>query len=277
MKIITTSELKKLEKDILVFIDDFCEKNGIVYFLSYGTLIGAVRHQGFIPWDDDIDIMMPRPDYEKFLKTFPEHPYFKIRSNENCSNYPFAYATVNDTRTIKNEFKLRKKVTTVLSVNVDVFPIDGLPDTEKESLHFYKHIKMYKNYQECATKKFGKGLSLKSTILKNVGIAVFRVFEFFGLSSIYQRVHEYSIFAQTYSYEKSKYVGVNTCNVCGIGERNIKDNYFPVRKVKFEGKEFNCPNNYDIFLTQIYGDYMKLPPMEKRQTHHTSDCYWRTK
>ncbi len=274
-KRIHVDELKNLEKEILVFIKNFCDSNEIIYFLSGGTLLGALRHQGFIPWDDDIDIMLPRPDYEKFIKMFPRHPYLKLCVNSNHPNYPFAFATVNDTRTVKVEDKLRSEVSECLSVNVDVFPIDGLPDSVEDSIEFFKKIKMCQNMQECATKKFGKGPSLHATILKNAGILVYRILEKFGLSSISDKVQKFASTAMLYPYEKSKYVGVTAISHYGIKERNVKDDYFPVRKVIFEGEEFNCPNNYDVYLSQLYGDYMTIPPIEMQQTHHTSNCFWR--
>lgn len=276
MKEISIQELRKLEQDILDFIVDVCQKNDITYFLCGGTLLGAFRHQGFIPWDDDIDVMMPRPDYERFLELFPKHAYLELRNCRNDKDYPLAFSTVNDARTIKVEKKLRKKLRDKLSVNVDVFPIDGLPDNEKDCLVFYQQIARAQKMMECSTKAFGKAPTLKATLLKNVGIAVFRIMEALRLRSIQHYVSRMESLSKTYDYERAEYVGITAISHYGIKERNKKDSYLPILSVSFEHKQYNSPSCHKTYLSQLYGmNYMELPPLIQQQTHHTSNCYWK--
>lgn len=120
MKEMTLQELHEVQLAMLDAVDNYCRLNHLRYSLGGGTLLGAVRHHGYIPWDDDIDIMMPRPDYEKFMRYF-KHEYYKLydyRTDDTCG---FSFAKLIDTRTIVQEY------TITYSVFIDIFPIDGLP------------------------------------------------------------------------------------------------------------------------------------------------------
>ena len=129
MKEISFEESKKLELDILLAVADFCNKNNLTYFLAYGTLIGAIRHKGFIPWDDDIDIQMPREDYNKFIETFSHERYKTIAPGTPLSKHSFV--KVIDTETVKIEAHKKYKKG-FLGVDIDIFPLDGTPSDENE-------------------------------------------------------------------------------------------------------------------------------------------------
>ena len=120
---ISLEEMKQIEVDILLNIDSFCKENGIKYGIGYGTLIGAVRHHGFIPWDDDIDIWMPRPDYDKFINYYQD-PTYQLQCMEKGGYYR-TYAKVFDTRTIITNTNNKD-----MGIFVDIIPIDGLPSNE---------------------------------------------------------------------------------------------------------------------------------------------------
>ena len=118
MKKITPEEIKKIQLDLLIQFAEFCKKNNLYYCLAYGTLLGAIRHKGFIPWDDDIDVIMPRPDYEKFCKLVAEK---KIATSlQNNSTYPFV--KIIDTRTLVRERFAQKEE---VGIWIDVFVLDG--------------------------------------------------------------------------------------------------------------------------------------------------------
>lgn len=122
MKEVTEQGLKKTQLDILNTVATFCEKENINYVLFYGTLLGAVRHHGFIPWDDDVDIAMPREDYKRFMDSFPMDKYLCL-CNEKDRTFPYSYGKVNrlDTKLIEVSNLIYD-----LGINIDIFPIDGI-------------------------------------------------------------------------------------------------------------------------------------------------------
>lgn len=140
MKEIYFQEQKLIALEILKFVHRFCRDNNLRMFLSYGTLLGAIRHKGFIPWDDDVDIMMPRKDYEILLKSFPEHPRYKLQCIKNDPKYTKAFATINDIRTFKEEYTIRNKFNKNLCINIDIFPFDTFPDDNQELRKFKNQI-----------------------------------------------------------------------------------------------------------------------------------------
>lgn len=128
-RIIELKELKQIQLDILKYVHEFCVQNDIRYFLVYGTLIGAVRHQGYIPWDDDIDICMPRPDYERFLKLFNKNKSgYQVNAFELNDNFPYTFGKVEDLNTT---FIEKTDYSFPMGVNIDVFPIDGINNDAK--------------------------------------------------------------------------------------------------------------------------------------------------
>ena len=274
MRKIEVEELKKLEIEILDFFVHICENNGLTYFLSGGTLLGAVRHHGFIPWDDDIDVMMPRSDYEKLIKLFPAHPYYKFLYHGNTHNYPKPFGTINDCRTYKPESNIREKCRHILGVNIDVFPIDEIPDSKEEIHQYYSELSNMANKMYCITYSYTYKKSYWFTIKKYAGITFYRTLEFFRIVSVDEIVREYASLAQKYTGRGSSMCGVTTIGNYGAKEANVAKEYFPIIKMQFENKEYDIPANYDSYLSGLYGDYMKLPPMEKRVAHHAV-CFWK--
>lgn len=129
MRNISFEEMKKVELEILSFFADFCETHNLRYFLAYGTLIGAIRHKGFIPWDDDVDIQMPREDYDILISLFNignDSPYRLISPLEKQSCYTIV--KIIDTRTIKIENGIKNDP---LGIDIDIFPLDGIPSVDK--------------------------------------------------------------------------------------------------------------------------------------------------
>lgn len=274
MRQIEIEELKRLELDILDFFVDVCNKNQLSYFLSGGTLLGAIRHKGFIPWDDDIDVMMPRKDYDKLIQVFPEHEYYRFLYHGNTHNYPTVFGTINDIRTTKPEANKRNKCRNVLGVNIDVFPIDALPDSREEIRQYYQELNKMARKAYCITYSYQFKRSISFTIKKYIGIFVYRCLDVIGFTSIDKLMSEYDNLVQKYNGTGSLMCGVTAISNYGEGEANIRANYYPIRKVLFEGKEYNAPANYDAYLGGLYGNYMQLPPKEKQIPHHDA-CYWK--
>ncbi len=254
-------KLQRLELEILIEVDKFCKKNKIKYYLSEGTLLGAVRHKGFIPWDDDIDIMMPREDYEKFLelslKKFNKN--YKIQFIETEPNYWVIAAKV---RMLKNNDYYQKdvlKITSNAGVYIDVFPLDYLPEIYSKNIAInFKIIRLLRRMLWLKT-----GFSKKKT-LRN------RFLKFFANFISVKKYHELIKKRMTkYNDGPHKYI-VNYGSYYPLSKLVMPKNVYGDGKIfEFEGKKFPVPDDYDYVLTNIYGDYMKLPPKNERKRRHT--------
>ena len=167
MKQLTLEEVKQVELEILLVFDRVCRENGLKYSMCAGTLLGAVRHQGFIPWDDDIDLCMPRPDYEKLIrlsregKLFPE--YLKLACFEE-GTLDSPYMKIMDTRTRIREENYTQQ--DVKSLWIDVFPVDGLPDTWKETVRLYQKAQFLCKLSVATVVHAGYGKTLLKRVLK---------------------------------------------------------------------------------------------------------------
>ena len=263
---ISIDELKKIQLDILKKVDDFNKKNKINYSLYFGSLLGAVRHQGYIPWDDDIDLMMPRRDYEKFIKNFELcQSKYKIKNSDNDNNFYSQYTKIFDpkTRLIENA-----NVNYNIGVNIDLFPIDGLPKNSVTRIIFLSTLKLLHSILIIKSIKLrvGERTSLKFLILLLLKGLTFWIPRKLTSKTI-------NTLIKKYSFEKSEFV-MHTC----FSQFKLKDKFhrkiFQKFKVRnFEGLLVSSISNEDLFLTSQYGDYMKLPPINKRVTHHDFKAY----
>ena len=272
MKEISIEELKDMQIDMLEKIHVFCIKNDIRYFISYGSLIGAIRHKGYIPWDDDIDISMPRPDFEKFIHLFNgAYPELEVIAPELNWKFFESYANVYDNRTILIEDNnLHNGVD--IGIKIDIFPIDGVPSDKEE---YYKHRKQMRKLDLLRCQK-------KETIWKRLCIVMkkkrgFRSFlhrlrhPFISYESIQKKMHNLAL---KYDYSTSTYVEsiVFQPKFFTQKERHFYDEYIDVQ---FENLILKAPKNYDAYLKMLYGDYMQLPPLEERIYHHGFKAYWK--
>lgn len=280
MKQLTIDDMKNIELDILKNIADFCDRNGIRYYLCGGTLLGAVRHQGFIPWDDDMDIAMPRPDYDKFLMTFnTQSQRYKVNGIENNNSWHSTFARVEDQCTILYEQTLKKKYWK-RHVFVDVFPLDGIPDDPREENYFMNKqnilgiitnasaFRFYQSRHYSDSKKANASLyNFVRTGLKYLAILLFS-----GINTqkVIGVVNKNS---RKYKFGSTKSIGITVSVWNRHFEQSSAESFAERVKFKFEDSEFWGPKGYDEYLTKTYGDYMTPPPKKNQVSHHSFDAY----
>ena len=273
MKIIDLEERKILQLEMMKEVDSFCRKNNLTYYLAFGTLLGAVRHKGYIPWDDDVDIMMPRKDYEILERYFPFNGKYRFLTRNNTENYPYAYGKLIDIRTIKEE-PLRSKYQ-VIGIDIDIFPIDNYPDNIDEAKEWCQTITLTQRRLNWTFAQFSRGRSPLRTIVKNLIIASFHFLDETGICSVMKLVSKIDKISQKYNVIDTNYCGISSISTYGVRKRNRKEVFKSVIEVDFEGYKFLAPSGYDEYLSDIYGDYMQLPSIEERKTHHISIIYWK--
>ena len=251
--------IRVCELNILLQFDKFCRHHNLVYYLAGGTLLGAIRHRGFIPWDDDIDVCMPRTDYLKFIYNFDGwNQYLKVKSNE-LGNLDANFSKIIDIRTIiKSKYSLNNVDTHLC---IDVFPVDGLPNDINEVATIYKRNDFYRRVLFLCDSKLGEG----RTIFRRIAKYILK-----PLANLYGKqrcIDNIEKIAAKYPYESSKYVGAVTGGLYGVGERMLKSEFEQSVEVEFEGYWFPAFSCWDSYLKGLYGDYMQLPPVEKRKNH----------
>lgn len=267
MRRIGNEELKKIQLDILVDVDKYCVNNNISYSLAYGTLIGAVRHKGYIPWDDDIDIIMPRTDYERFVREFNGvYDNLKVVSPYTNKKYYAPYANIINTETVLFE-SVEHGIE--IGVKIDVFPIDNVPNTKDEQRNLFNDVRRLTRYINIMSSK-GKGVGngIKSRLY------YFFVSLFMPCVSYPRKLNDIALESNDKN-AGSDYV--NNIVWCAAKEKGCfkKQDMDKFVEVEFEGHHFKAIVGYDDFLTAHYGNYMQLPPEEKRVTHHTFEAYWK--
>ena len=267
MQELTLQEQKDVAVSVLSEIDEICRKNNFIYSLAYGTLLGAIRHNGFIPWDDDIDIMMPREDYLRFIDYCKNNKTnFELASSFTDPDYGYIFSKACDKETIviPGNMKWKKH-----GIQVDIFPIENLGDdidaAKKEFMkkRFQRQLLVAWNWE-----RFEKNKN-KSFSYNTAKFIFFVMSRFASNKRLAKSIHNYY---GRFTYEKKQYGGI----VCGAYQKreimpmHIYEEY---TDVIFEGKHFKAIAKYDEYLTIVYGDYMKLPPEEKRVTHHNFKAY----
>ena len=261
-------ELKDIQVRITSQIDRFCRDNGIRYGLAYGSLIGAVRHKGFIPWDDDVDLVMPRPDYERFIRSFSA-PDLKLAAPELYPGFYAPFAVVYDTRTILEEESISHRFHQ-LGVKVDVFPIDGAPSDDeayarlRKKTERLKVLLFYKNVRLGPRWKSDKVLWFKTLVWK---LAILPL----SVPGIQRRIRA---LATANDFSGSQMADMMVFPDPGDTRmpREVFEHYVDL---DFEGEKFKAPRDYETYLRTLFGDYMTLPPESERQPHHRFQARWK--
>ncbi len=265
-KPLSLEELKKYQIGILDAVASFCDRNGINYFLSGGTLLGAVRHKGYIPWDDDIDICMMREDFERFIRVFnASDERYQVYSIENNPQFLREYGKVLDTHTLLYEPDENGQK---LCVNIDLFIMDSAPSDDRIVKQMYDRrdaLRRKKILREQS--KYQRVTGLHSLWYYIRGIFLRMVPERYYVTQLVKN-------AKHFSDSTSEYVG-DFCGIYhGLPRTKVKRSIFSeATLLEFEGKQYQAPVGYDTWLTALYGDYMTLPPEKKRVSHHSFVAY----
>lgn len=258
----TLRKIQLLELKCLDELKRICEKNNINYFLIGGTLIGAARHQGFIPWDDDIDIGMLREDYDKFIAVCQNDlnttDFFlqTTDTEKNCCDYEIARIRLNNTHFVQEH---RKNLKLHDGIFIEIIPYDALPENDKECKRYYFYFKymkrilgIRKGYRyEISTKIYKRALIYITAYLSCI-------IPFKCLEKNFKQYH------LKYNDQKSKYVFLLAGAYNYKKEKHLRETVMNYSTLKFEGKDYPVPLNYDLFLSEQYGDYMTPPPVEKQ-------------
>lgn len=269
MEELKLEQIKKIEYELLLKIKDICDSENICYTLIGGTLLGAIRHKGFIPWDDDIDIAMPRKDYKRFIDYCINHDVpFDLLAHEINDKYYNLYAKVCDSNTRLVEL-VGNRGECEMGAYIDVFPIDALGNNEKEAMKTMKKVSFKHNLLvACSWKRFSP-TKTNAWYINPVKFAFYVISRLANPRKLIKSIESTFINRNVNDY---KYLGV----VCGSYR---KKEIFPsgiysiYQNIEFEKDKFLAIKEYDYYLKQIYGDYMKLPPKNKQVTHHEFKIY----
>lgn len=267
MNRLSLQDIQSIELDILQVVNDICEKHNLTYYLIGGTLLGAIRHSGFIPWDDDIDIALPRNDYDRLeavcRNELPKH--YKWIDYKDDHRLPYHFGKICDMRTSLIE-KCRQDYRVRLGVYIDVFPLDGVANNRLMRLIHYGWIKTL------------RGLLIANYVDNRWPRHIFKRLAIFFCqrvmtNSVIRLIHDLlENSRRRYPYHTSK----DICNYSGsYGWREAFPKAWIAREntAKFEGLELRVFGEYDKYLRRVYGDYQKLPPMDRRRSHHSFECF----
>ncbi|WP_407453036.1 phosphorylcholine transferase LicD [Methanobrevibacter sp.] len=256
--------IKDVELMILKDFIDICDENNLDYYLFYGTEIGAVRHQGFIPWDDDIDVAMFRDDYEKFLKVMEEknsekYTVFDIRYDEN---YFFQFGRLSLNGTYWSEY-WDSQVPFKLGIHIDLFILDKVPNNKLKRFLYMRRCLLLCKLCSISSIKIEYDVKLVE-VISNIFHSIFNKI---GLTPKHYQKKMVKLIRK-YENQDCEYYADLTLNT--LSYFKIED-FKPIKKVKFENICVNIPNNQEATLGQVFGDYMQLPPEEDRVGHELNN------
>ena len=265
MNLLTLDEIKQAEFQLLRIFDAYCREHQIRYFLSNGTLLGAVKYRGFIPWDDDVDVLVPREDYDRLVASFTDFDHIRLVSHERDPQYLFPFAKLCDMSIIKEETGNNNGVE--LGLNMDIFPLDAWDPDRSKAEREVRRIgnamrglglsKLKKPNASTALKRAVQGVLIMLCKLRSSGFFLGRIIQM----------------SRREDQQGSPYLGCKCWCIYGSREIIPAQVFSDTVEVEFEGSLFPAPAGYDAYLRSLYGDYPQDPPPEKQKTHHRFTAY----
>lgn len=262
--------LHKVDLEIVKNVILICEKYHLQYFMLGGTMLGAIRHKGFIPWDDDIDLGMPRKDYEKFLEIAKDElpEYLNVVNYKNTPNYQYYITRIQDTNVKVIEERIGNDAKFTYA-SIDIFPLDGSPNNTLMRKVFFFRVLFHRALMSLCYKD-SIDRKRRRSFLEKILLAILEVTPIEKLTTPFIQKEKIDQLLKKYDFDKSEFVG-NIMGAYRTKEVVPRTWYGKGKKYQFEDIELVGIEKFQDYLTHTYGDYMRLPPVEDRKVHYKID------